>query len=68
MLDTEQMRTRLRKAVNADGGQKAWALKNGVSPQYVSDCINGRRDIGEKISRALGYVPVTVYQRVGDKA
>jgi len=45
---------RLRKACSAAGGQSAWAAQNRVSPQYVSDVINGRTDPGESILRALG--------------
>ena len=36
-------------------------LANGVSPQYVCDCLKGRREIGESIARPLGMMPVTVY-------
>ena len=61
MISAAQMRERLARAVKAAGGQKAWAAANGVSPQYVCDCLKGRREIGESIARPLGMLPVTVY-------
>lgn len=61
MLSSDRMRDKLRAAVKAAGGQKAWADANGVSAQYVCDCLKGRRDIGEGISKPMGYRPVTVY-------
>lgn len=61
MLTLDRMRKKLAKAVEAAGGQKAWADANGVSPQYVCDCLNGRKLIGEGIARPMGYRPVTVY-------
>ena len=61
MISAKQMRERLRRACKEAGGQKAWADANGVSAQYVCDCLKGRREIGESIARPLGMVPVTVY-------
>lgn len=61
MLSQKHMRKKLAKAVEDAGGQKAWAEANGVSPQYVCDCLQGRRDIGESIAKAFGYHPITVY-------
>lgn len=56
----------LRKACMAAGGQSAWAEAHAMSPAYVSDVLNGRREPGAKILAALGlrkvvrYVPVKV--------
>ena len=44
------------------GSQKAWAYKHGISEQYVSDVINGRRDPGETILHALGLECVVSYE------
>lgn len=41
--------------------QAAWAKANGVSPAYVSDVIQGRREPGEKILKALGLKRVVSY-------
>jgi DNA-binding transcriptional regulator YdaS (Cro superfamily) len=48
--------------VDAAGGQAKFAALAGVSPQYVCDCLSGRRDIGKSIARVLGYELVTMYQ------
>jgi hypothetical protein len=37
-----------------NGDQQAWAKANGLSPAYVSDVLNGRRDPADKILAALG--------------
>ena len=61
MLTADKIREKLRAAVKKAGSQKNWADANGVSAQYVCDCLKGRRDIGEGIAKPLGYQPVTVY-------
>lgn len=44
------------------GGQKAWADMHHVSPQYVCDALQGRRDVGALISEALGLQRVIFYE------
>ena len=63
MLTITQMRAKLRTAVKEAGGQKQFAELIDVSPQYVCDCLKGRRDIGQSIARPLGFEPVTMYVR-----
>lgn len=46
----------LRRACVESGGQSAWATKNGVSPQFVNDVLQCRREPGKLITRALGLV------------
>jgi len=53
----------LRSACAAAGGQQAWAKRHGISPQYVSDVLNARRDPGASILRALGWKRVVTYQK-----
>jgi hypothetical protein len=43
---------RLRRQVK--GNQKEWALRHGMSAQYVCDVLAFRRLPGEKITRAMG--------------
>lgn len=52
----------LRKACRDAGGQSAWADLHGVSPAYVSDVLNARREPGEKILVALGLRKVVRYE------
>lgn len=51
----------LRKACTAAGGQSKWAATHGVSPQYVCDVLNARREPGDSILGALGLRRVVRY-------
>lgn len=62
LATTNDLRSLLAKACADAGGQCRWAEKNGVSAAYVNDAIYGRRDIGPKISSALGYKRVIMYE------
>lgn len=53
----------LRSACEAAGGQQAWAKLHGISPQYVSDVLNARRDPGASILRALGWRRIVTYRK-----
>lgn len=53
-LDLDGVVARLQKSVNAAGGQKAWATKHDISPQYVCDVLKFRRLPGDKITNAIG--------------
>ena len=57
----------LREACEAAGSQKAWAKNNGLSGAYVSDCLAGRREIGEGIALAFGFRQVTMYVELAEK-
>lgn len=46
----------LRSACATAGTQAAWAAKHGFSPAYVSDVLNGRRDMSEALANALGFL------------
>ena len=46
------------------GSQKAWALENGISPQYVCDVMQGRRAPSDRLARALGYRRVVSFERI----
>jgi DNA-binding transcriptional regulator YdaS (Cro superfamily) len=61
LLDSVGVFKQLRAACKAAGGQQAWAERHGLSASYVSDVLNGRRDPGESILRALGLAKVVRY-------
>jgi DNA-binding transcriptional regulator YdaS (Cro superfamily) len=42
--------------------QAAWARSHNLSPAYVSDVINGRREPGPAILEALGIERVVSYR------
>lgn len=52
---------RLRAAVEAAGGQRAFALQHGFSPAYVNDVLHGRRDLAPRILSVLGFERVVTY-------
>lgn len=60
----------LRDRVAAAGSQRAWARACNISAPYVSDVLNGRRQPGPAILRALGLEAIetrsTVYIRKCD--
>jgi|HubBroStandDraft_4_1064222.scaffolds.fasta_scaffold122747_2 hypothetical protein len=55
MKTEEQMRQLLREACDKAGSQRAFALANGVSAQYVGAVLMGDKVMSEKIGKALGY-------------
>ena len=63
-MNTDAVRDMLRNACNAAGTQAAWAAKHKLAPTYVSDVLNGNRDPGEKICKALGIEPEVSYRKV----
>jgi DNA-binding transcriptional regulator YdaS (Cro superfamily) len=54
----------MRAACKAAGGQAAWAEAHDMSPAYVSDVLNSRREPGPKILSALGLRKVVRYVAV----
>ena len=60
-MTADDVRAKLR--ANIDGSQASWAKAHGVSPAYLSDVLNGRREPGEAILNALGLTRVAVYQK-----
>lgn len=34
----------------------------GITPQYLSDILKGRRDISERVANALGFVKVVTFK------
>ena len=62
-MTTDEVIARLRGAIAREKSQKAWADANGVSPSYVSDVLQRRRDPGAMILTALGLESFTVYRK-----
>lgn len=57
------MRKMLDIAIAAAGSQKAFAAEANISEQYLSDVLNGRRDIGDKILKWFSMERVVFYRR-----
>ena len=63
-MTADDVRTVLKDACKKAGTSAAWADKHNVSQAYVSDTINGRRDPGPAICKALGIAPKISYEKV----
>lgn len=50
------------KQMIRNSNQKRTAINLGISPQYLNDIINGRRNIGAKVLQALGLRRVIYYE------
>ena len=51
----------LAEEIDDAGGQKAWAERNGVSPQYVCDVLAKRRMPGASILTPIGFEKTVIY-------
>lgn len=47
----------------ADGNQKDYAKRVGISASYLSDFLNSRRDPGPKLLKALGFEDKRYYRK-----
>ena len=45
----------VREACREAGSQKEWAKAKGFHPSFVSEVLNGRTDISERLLEALGW-------------
>jgi len=52
----------LRAACRGAGSQRIWAQANGLSRQYVTDILKGRRPVTDTVANALGYERVVMYR------
>ncbi len=55
MITADNLRQILRHRCEAAGGQKTWAALHQLSPQYISDVLNARREVSTKLAAKLGY-------------
>ena len=62
-MTLDQVRALLRWECEKAGSQKLWADVHGVSPAYVSDVIQGRREPGAMLLDALELELVKMYRR-----
>ena len=60
----DRLREMLQIGVTASGSQKAFAGRLGISEQYLSDILKGRRQPGAKVLKFFGLERVVGYRRV----
>lgn len=63
-INETRMRNMLETAIKVSGSQKAFAKEAGISEQYLSDVLNGRRDVGGKILKWFGLERVIYFRRI----
>jgi DNA-binding transcriptional regulator YdaS (Cro superfamily) len=60
-LSNDELKDLIQEMVNVAGSQRAVALELGISEVYLSDILNGRRDVSDNVARKLGYKKEIVY-------
>lgn len=60
-IDWHGVVTLLRLAIKDNAA--AWAKRNDISPQYVSNVLNHRRLPGDKITQALGLEKALLWRK-----
>lgn len=55
MFTHDDMLAILRHRCAEAGGQKPFAMSIGYSPQYLSDILQGRKDVSRNLARQLGF-------------
>ena len=58
----EQVRDLLRAAIERWSTQKAFAEHHGLSPQYITDVMKGRREPAARICQIVGIERTVVYR------
>jgi len=64
MLTHDQLVALLRQQAKEAGSQKILAIRWGISQQYLTDVLKGRRMPGPKILKMLGLEPVIMYKKI----
>ncbi len=63
MAYASELLSRIREIVTRLGRQDMAAEHLGISPQYLSDVLHGRREISKNLAERLGYERVVVFYR-----
>ncbi len=66
-LTEQEVARRFRAAVEAAGGQHAFATAHGVTTGYVNDLVHGRRKLNSRVLSWVGIEveTVTTYREKG---
>lgn len=64
-LNSQQVISALRQACKNEGSQKAWATKHGLSSSFLTDVLQGRRGLTDRVLAALGLKREEVFKQVG---
>lgn len=61
ILNHDDMLHEVKRWIFAAGSQKKAAKALGISEQYMTDVVKGRREVGPTLANALGYDKVIMY-------
>ena len=64
MLTHDQLVSLLKQQIKEAGSQKILAHRMGISQQFLTDVLKGRRMPGAKILRMLGYESMIMYKKI----
>lgn len=62
-----QIRIKLDNAILKAGSQAAFADLHGLSRQYITDILRGRRGLSDKVLAILGFVRVIEFEAHNDQ-
>ena len=63
-ISSREVLDRIAARIRVAGSQKAAAAALGISAQYLTDILNGRREPGPKMLKALGLERISSYREV----
>ena len=61
-MTEDEVRERLRAAIEAAGGQQSFAKAHGFTPAYINDVVHGRRALADRILMAIGIKRVISFE------
>lgn len=64
MITDKELVKILRAECKSAGSQRNWALGYKLSPAYICDVLQGRREPGYSILRAMGYRRIVGYEKI----
>jgi DNA-binding transcriptional regulator YdaS (Cro superfamily) len=62
-MNEEQAIAHVRKAIEKDGSQKAFASRVGISQAFLSDMMAGKRYLSSDVLAAVGLEKVVTYRK-----
>jgi DNA-binding transcriptional regulator YdaS (Cro superfamily) len=63
-MTNDQVIALLRKRIEQAGSQKAFAIQHELSPAFINDLLQGRREPSAAILHALGLERVVTFRKV----
>lgn len=63
-MDNDDMVKKIKNMVKEFGSQKLAAFQLEISEQYLSDIVNGRREVSDEVAKKLGFQKLVVYEKI----